>query len=130
MPPVSYNPARGARIMDTEAAALIAAAAAFVTASGGFLAGKIRARAEAQKHVSEAEANVTKSTLEFAESLRREMSEMRTQHRHDTQALERRLGQLERLNEWYRRYNSILIAQLHGLRVTPHSPEPLPDESS
>jgi uncharacterized protein HemX len=116
--------------MESEIAAMVAAAAALVTATGGFLAGKIRARAEARKHISDAEANVTRATLEFAESLRNEMSEMRTQHRNDTQALEGRLGQLERLNEWYRRYNSILIAQLHSLRVTPHSPEPLPGESS
>jgi uncharacterized protein HemX len=116
--------------MESEIAAMVAAAAALVTATGGFLAGKIRARAEARKHISDAEANVTRATLEFAESLRNEINEMRTQHRNDTQALEGRLGQLERLNEWYRRYNSILIAQLHSLRVTPHSPEPLPEESS
>lgn len=126
----AYNTVRGRGGMESEIAAMVAAAAALVTATGGFLAGKIRARAEARKHISDAEANVTRATLEFAESLRNEMSEMRTQHRNDTQALEGRLGQLERLNEWYRRYNSILIAQLHSLRVTPHSPEPLPGESS
>jgi uncharacterized protein HemX len=130
MASVSYNRKRGRNDMETEIAAMIAAAAGLVTATGGFLAGKIRARAEARKHISEAEANVTQATLQFAESLRREMNDMRTQHRHDTQALEQRLGQLERLNEWYRRYNSILIAQLHGLKVTPHSPEPIPGESS
>lgn len=117
--------------MEPEIATLITAAAALITATGGFLAGKIRARGEAQKHISEAEASVTRATLEFAESLRKEMSDMRSQHRSDTQALEQRLAQLERWNEWYRRYNSVLIAQLHGLKITPQSPsEPPPLDGS
>jgi chromosome segregation ATPase len=94
----------------------------------GVLANRSRSSAEARKAHAEAESTISQMAVSFAEGLRREMAELRSQHRNEMADLTTRVQELEERNFMYRRYIQMLISQLQGADIVPvKPPEPWPD---
>jgi hypothetical protein len=104
--------------------AAITAMSGVAVAVVGFLGGVKLTRAQAHKAVSEGDATVGAASLSLATALRAELDRHVATNTRAINELEGRVERLERLNEWYRRYNAMLIAQVHTLGQVPNSPDP------
>jgi hypothetical protein len=104
--------------------AALTASASVAVAVVGFLGGVRLSKAQAHKATSEGDATVGSASLSLATALRTELDRHVATNTKAIAELEDRLARLERLNEWYRRYNAMLIAQVHTLGQVPNSPDP------
>jgi chromosome segregation ATPase len=87
--------------------------------------------AEASKASSEAEASLSRATLEWAQALKADLkeriSELRAEYDEKLEKLQTRLTELDAENRLYRRYNGMLIGQIKEAGMIPVPPPILPE---
>lgn len=110
--------------MELGSEVFVTAAVTLGVALLSFHGGRVLRASEAKKNAADAGSHVVEAATKLVGSLRQELDA----NTRAIDCLERDVVRLRRLNEWYRHYNAMLVAQLAGLGVAPIAPPVLADD--